>query len=201
MNKKVEKFLLEQDRLISEDRQNTLISLGLTEKEFSPDGKETYLYNQYTYIDGEKKYYRDIAIEVSDEEYELIVSKAAAVEAIRQKEEQLKKIKASRTNVKKWVPIFVVPKDTVETEKDVPETGKSKIASYLRICSWVVGVLLMIIGLVSTLGSDSGFELFLCLISAAIEVLSFYAFAEILDSLAELKAIANGGFKYRESDK
>lgn len=36
---KIESFLEKQDKIILEDRNKILISLGITEKEYSPDGK------------------------------------------------------------------------------------------------------------------------------------------------------------------
>ena len=170
MDNRIEKFLKEQDRIIDEDRQNTLISLGLTEKEFSPDGKQSHYYPDCTYVDGEKRYYREVAMTVSDEEYALIVSKAEQAEAIRLKNEQ-------------------------------PESGKSKIASYLRICAWVICVLLGFVGIVVSIEAESILNLLVYALGAALEVLMFYYYAEVLDSLAELKAIAKGGFKYSETRK
>ncbi|MBQ4627610.1 MAG: hypothetical protein IJB44_00890 [Clostridia bacterium] len=137
---------------------------------------------------------------VSDEEYALIVSKAEQAEAIRLKNEQQKNSVNSRLTVKKWVPVFESPKDgSVQNEQ--PEIGKSKIAFYLRLCAWITGILLLIFGIVSAIEYGSALEFLICLISTAFEMLLFYAVAEILDALAELKAIEKGGFKYSETRK
>lgn len=200
MDNRIEKFLKEQDRIIDEDRQNTLISLGLTEKEFSPDGKQSHYYPDCTYVDGEKRYYREVAMTVSDEEYALIVSKAEQAEAIRLKNEQQKNSVNSRLTVKKWLPVFEAPKDgSVQNEQ--PETGKSKIASYLRICAWVICVLLGFVGIVVSIEAESILNILVYALGATLEVLMLYYYAEVLDSLAELKAIAKGGFKYSETRK
>ena len=68
---KVEQYLEKQNKIILEDREKTLISLGLTDKEYSPDNIESREFPKYNYINGEKKYYKEVAIQVTDEEYAL----------------------------------------------------------------------------------------------------------------------------------
>lgn len=88
---KVEQFIKEQNKIILEDREKTLIALGLTEKEYAPDDKDLisiWEYPKYDYVNDEKKYYREVAIKVTDEEYALILSKAKQVEEIMAKEKQ-----------------------------------------------------------------------------------------------------------------
>ena len=101
---KLGRYLQEQDRIIREDREKTLIALGLTEKEYGDSRQHT----QWDYINGEKRYYREIAIEVTDEEYALILSKTRQVEEIQQRDKEKRKaaLHAPHVPIKKWIPVF-----------------------------------------------------------------------------------------------
>jgi len=195
----IEEFLSKQDKIIAEDRAKILISLGLTEREYAPDNKESREYPKYAYKDGEKHYYRDVAIKVTDEQWEEIIKKAKAVEEIQMREEcerQKKHTQAQGKPIKKWIPIFQKPKDEFSSEGE-EETGKSKIATKLRIVAWLLGIITVIGGFIAG-------KFLLILISFAVcglELLMFYALASILDYLAELTAIAKSGIKYTESNK
>ena len=134
MNTKVEQLVKKLDTTIIEDKEKVLIELGLTKKEYSPDGERSYKYDLCDYVDGKKCYYREIAITISDEEYDLILSKLAQVNEIRSKEEakQRKKQEQSHNSlIKKWIPVFTKPKDPLDDENNSPETGKSKFATII----------------------------------------------------------------------
>ena len=59
---KLEQYIKKQNKIICEDKERTLISLGLTEKEYSPNNLETWQYSKYDYVDGEKRYYREVIL-------------------------------------------------------------------------------------------------------------------------------------------
>ena len=112
---KVEQYIEKQNKIILEDREKTLIALGLIEKEYAPenDNRESYRYPKYDYLNGEKRYYKEVAIKVTDEEYALILSKVKQVEEIKAKEEQERqreRNKVSNRVIKKWIPVFEKPK-------------------------------------------------------------------------------------------
>lgn len=199
-------FLEAQNKIILEDREKTLIELGLTEKEYSPDGKESYLYSKYDYVSGEKKYYRDIAISVTDDEYELILSKVKQVEDIRAKEEKIKLREISRKSnnaTKKWIPIFEKPKDEssyIEEKKPI-DNGKSKMASVIRGSSWTISIIALLFCIFLSINSKNIFPIVIVLCADAIYEIVAYTGAAILDYLAELTSIARNGFKYKETYK
>lgn len=203
---KVEQYIEKQNKIIFEDREKTLIALGLTDKEYSPDNLESRQYSKYDYINGEKRYYKEVAIQVTDEEYALIFSKAKQVEEIKAKEaqeRQKERDKASYRIVKKWIPVFQKPKSewSSPNEKEKVDDGRSKLAPILRATAWIIGVPVLILGILISLGAKSFFPVLITLASGAIEMLIFYALADALDYLAELTAIARNGFKYTETKK
>ncbi len=202
---KVEQFIEKQNKIISEDREKTLIALGLTEKEYSPNNREGRQYPKCDYLNGEKKYYREVAIHVTDEEYALILAKIEQVEHIKMKEEQARQKEQNRTSyrtVKKWIPIFEKPKsEWASTEKKEADNGRSKIAPILRTVAWVLGIVSIILGIVAYFETESPLPFLISLGGGGIEMLMFYVLASILDYLAELTSIARYGFKYNETSK
>lgn len=195
-------YLDKLNKIISEDKARTLIALGLTEKEYAPDGKESWKYSKVDYINGEKKYYRDVAISVTDEEYALILIKAKQVEEIRAKEEQQKQHKVSYRVTKKWIPVFEKQKsDSYSLNEETVDDGRSRIATILRTVSWIIGILAVVAGIAISFETDNFLTLFIVLGTWAVEMLMFYALAAVLDYLAELTSIARHGFKYNESNK
>lgn len=208
MNEKVKEYLNKQDKIITEDREKTLITLGLTEKEYAPnnENRESYRYPKYDYSNGERKYYREVAMTVTDEEYLLILEKAKQVKDIKAKEDiekQKEKNKSSHKTVKKWIPIFEKPKDEWASygEKETADMGVSKVASILRVVAWLMGILTIISGIAISFAAENILSFLIALIVGALEMLMFYALASILDYLAELTSIARNGFKYNESNK
>ncbi len=204
---KIAQYIQKQDKIIREDREKTLIALGLTEKEYSPNNKESWQYPKTEYVAGEKRFYREVAMAVTDEEYALILSKAKQVEQIRLKQEQAKEREQSRQSsrtAKKWVPVFKKPASEWDSpdKKEEVETGRSKIAAIARVVAWILlGTLSVLVGVFSAVGTVNPLLLLLSLGAAAVEMLLFYALASILDYLAELTAIARNGFKYTETNK
>ena len=202
---KIEQYIEKQNKIILEDREKTLIALGLTEKEYSPDDYKSWKYPECDYVNGEKKYYRNVAIQVTDEEYALILSKAKQVEAIKAREEQERlkeRNKGPHLRIKKWVPVFEKPKSewAAPYEEEKIDTGRNKIAFLLRISAWIIGVIAFILGVVIA-AQTTLLPLLIALGASAIEILIFYSIAAILDYLAELTSIARNGYKYTETNK
>ncbi len=198
---KLQSFLKTQDDIIAADRAQTLVALGLTEKEYAPDNLPSREYPQEEWVDGEKRYYREVAISVTDEEYAQILAKTAAVEAIRKKNatEQAKK-RPAKTE-KQWLPIFKLPEQRDENGRPIvlEETGKCKLAFLLRVLALAILAVGLISGLV--LLSENVFSFLTTAIATVVEVLLLYAVAEILDYLATLSAVAKQGYHYRETTK
>jgi len=200
----LEKYIKAQDKIISEDKEKTLIALGIIEKEYAPDGESSNLYAKYDYIDGEKRYYREVAAKISDEEYAEVLRKKELVEAIQAKERQERERKNANqraNNAKKWVPIFEKPKSEWEDpdNEEAPPTGKSNIAAIIRGITWTTLVLAVIGGIILLFANPIiGIAV---LGGALIESILFFALAEILDNLAEQTAIMRGGFVYKETNK
>lgn len=46
----LERYLKAQDKIIAKDKEDLLIALGITEKEYSSDGSSSPLYSKYDYI-------------------------------------------------------------------------------------------------------------------------------------------------------
>lgn len=201
---KIEEYIEKQDKIILEDREKNLIALGLTEKVYSPDNRESWQYSKYDYVNGEKKFYKEVAIHVTDEEYTLILSKAKQVENIKLKEDQAKQKEQNRTSyriIKKWIPVFQKPASEWSSPSEEVDNGRSKIASMLRTVAWILGILSIISGIVIAFGTENFLPILIALGVGAIEMLMFYALASILDYLAELTAIVRNGFKYNETNK
>ena len=203
---KVEQYIEKQNKIILEDREKTLIALGLTDKEYSPDNRESWQYSKYDYVNGEKRYYKEVAIQVTDEEYALILSKAKQVEEIKAKEEQERQREQNKVSyrvIKKWIPVFEKPKSewSSPSEEKKVDNGRSKIASILRTVAWVMGILAFISGIIIAFGTGNFLPVLITLGAGAMEMLLFYALAAILDYLAELTSIARNGFKYTETNK
>ena len=203
---KVEQYIEKQNKIILEDRDKTLIALGLTEKEYSPDNRESWKYSKYDYVNGEKKYYREVAIQVTDEEYALILSKVKQVEEIEVKEEQERQKERNRVSyrvIKKWIPVFEKPKSewSSPSGEEKIDNGRSEIASILRTVAWIIGILAVISGIVIAFGTKNFLPVLITFGAGAMEVLMFYALAAILDYLAELTSIARNGYKYTETNK
>ena len=200
----LERYFKTQDKIIAEDKEKTLIALGIIEKEYAPDGKSTYLYSKYDYIDGEKRYYREVAAKISDEEYTEVLRKKELVEAIQAKERQERERKNANqhTNLaKKWVPVFEKPKSEWDDpdKKDVQPTGKSKVATILSGIAWTSIILGAIVGIILLFAEPIAGGIVLG--SVFVESLFLFAFAEILNNLAEQTAILRGGMIYKETNK
>ncbi|MBO5935654.1 MAG: hypothetical protein J6Q94_09240 [Clostridia bacterium] len=203
---KVEQYIEKQNKIILENRKKTLIALDLTEKEYSPDNRESWQYPKYDYVNGEKRYYKEVAIQVTDEEYTLILSKAKQVEEIEAKEEQERQKERNKTShsiIKKWIPVFEKPKSEWSSlsEDEKVDNGRSKIASILRVVAWIIGIVAVISGVVIAFGTESIFPVLITFGVGVMEILTFYALAAILDYLSELTSIARNGYKYTETNK
>lgn len=199
----VEMYLAKQDRIIMKDKQKTLIALGLTRKEYSPDNIKTREYDKYDYQDGEKHYYKEVAIEVSDEEYAQILEKAAQVEAIKAKEAQKRNGNNTYKVTKQWIPVFKKPVDehALSDEKDKVETGKSKAAKSIRIMKWIIAAVAVVYAIILSVDAESFMPILVAAFSVALEMTLFEGFASILDYQAEQLAILRNGYKYNETTK
>ena len=167
----VEEYIEKQNRIILDDREKTLISLGLFYKEYSPDNTGSSIYSQCEYVNGDKRYYKESAIKVTDEEYELIISKAKQVEKIKGKEEQ--------------------------AELNKESCMSTRIAFVLRSVGWTIGLIYVVFSLFADIVSGSFFLTLIALGVSAINLIMFYALASILDYLAELTSVVRTGFKYK----
>ena len=200
----LERYFKEQDKIIAEDKEKTLIALGITEKEYAPDGEASASYPNFNYVDGEKRYYREVAANISDEEYAEVLKKKALVDAIRAKEQQEleKKQAAQRAHyTKKWLPIFQKPKSEWEGSdpEDETPTGKSSLAQALRTIAWIF-IVLGSLGCLYLLFVNFLLA-FAMILGVALASLLPFALAEILDHLAEQTAILRAGFIYQETKK
>lgn len=201
---KIESFLEKQDKIILEDRNKILISLGITEKEYSPDGKASFKYSKYEYLNGEKVFYREVAMKVSDEEWKQILLKKTQVEEIKDREEQKREKEQKQIqnkSIKKWIPIFKKPKNEWKTDDQQVETGKSRLAFILRVYTWIFGIILFVSGIILSVINETFLPFLMTLGISVSEGFMCYWGAEILDYLAELNSIARNGFKYNESNK
>ena len=202
---KIEQYIEKQNKIILEDREKTLLALGLTEKEYSPDDFKTYKYPEIDYVNGEKKYYRNVAIKVTDEEFALILSKAKQVEEIKRKEEQEREKQRNKVSykiIKKWIPVFEKPKNEslFGDDKEQVDTGKSKAAKNIRITYYVLLAIAFIGAIILSITEEINILPYVA-IGGLVESVLVEGLASILDYLAELTSIARNGFKYNETTK
>lgn len=198
---KVSEFLQEQEKIIAADREKTLIALGLFEKEYSPNGGFSRLYPKYDVVDGEKHYYREVAITVTEEEWQAITEKTKIVSEIRMREEEDER-KARAEMAKKHgirddliLPNFVPEQANVNEEKE--KKGRSGLSFPLRIMAFVLALWYVVGGIIAWCGGHE--EQFVNYIAnAALNFLVFYALAEILDRLAMLTTMGQEGFHIKK---
>ena len=201
----IEQYIEKQNKIILEDREKTLLALGLTEKEYSPDDFKTYKYPEIDYVNGEKKYYRNVAIKVTDEEFALILLKAKQVEEIKRKEEQeqeKQRNKVSYKIIKKWIPIFEKPRNEslFGDDKEQVDTGKSKAAKNIRIRYYVLLAIAFIGAIILDITEEINILPYVA-IGGLVESVLVEGLASILDYLAELTSIARNGYRYDETTK
>ena len=195
---KVSEFLQKQDELIAADHEKTLIALGLFEKEYSPNGGFSRLYPKYDVVDGEKRYYREVAITVTEEEWQAITEKAKTVSEIRAREEEAEK-QAHMEMAKKYAVTDdqILPNLTSEKMEKDKKKSRSGLSFPLRIMSVVLALLYVIGGIIAW--CDGYEDQFLNYITnAALNFLVFYALAEILDRLAVMAAHLQEGFHIKK---
>lgn len=200
---RIEEYLMQQDKIIMEERQRVLIALGLTEKEYSPYGIKTYEYSQCEYVDGKPQYYRLVAMKVTDEEWAQIIAKAEQVETINKRNEERKLIEQKKKQTKlirKIAPIFkkeIKPSIFSELglsekkEKVDTEVGKSKWGGSIRIFAWIILVAGILCFVFMDVESEVQIAVYLCAFGTWAVLMGF---AGILDYLAEITAILRGGF-------
>lgn len=76
MNEKVKEFLdakkVAEKKKYEEEKQSTLIELGLCEKVYSPDNNysEEFSWSEWDSVNSTNRYYKVVAVEITDEEYE-----------------------------------------------------------------------------------------------------------------------------------
>lgn len=198
----VQDFLTAQDKELQKDREKKLLELGIVKKVYSPDGKKTYEYDKCDYLNGEQRYYKEVALEVSDSEWLAIQERVKAISEIEEEEKAIYKQKEEerqRNLVKSILPNFVYKDDSLFGEEK-EESGKSKIAKTLRIIAWIVGIIEFIgaIVLFKQLG-------ILAIVGGVISIVPFmvicYAAAAALDYLARISATLQGGYKVTKTNK
>ena len=195
---KISEFLQKQDDLIAADREKTLIALGLFEKEYSPNGSFSRLYTKYDVVDGEKRYYREVAITVTEEEWQAIAEKAKTVSEIRAREEEAEK-QARMEMAKKYAVTDdkILPNLTSEEMEKDKKKSRSRLSFPMRMMSFVLALLYVIGGIIAW--CDGYEDQFLNYITnAALNFLVFYALAEILDRLAVMAAHLQEGFHIKK---
>ncbi len=186
---KIEEFLESQRKAIAAEREETLIALGLFEKEYAPNNKLSYQYKEFDIENGEKIYYRKKALTVTEEQWAEIVTMQAQLEEMenRKAKKEAQRMQKAGTSVKKWIPIFEKKADSSE--------GESKIALYLRVIAILWACVGGFVGVITITEGLTGIVL---LASVVLSVVLLYAIAEILSYLAELTAIAREGVQYSE---
>ena len=195
---KISEFLQKQDDLIAADREKTLIALGLFEKEYSPNGGFSRLYPKYDVVDGEKRYYREVAITVTEEEWQAITEKAKTVSEIRAREEEAEK-QARMEMAKKYAVTDdkILPNLTSEEMEKDKKKSRSRLSFPMRMMSFVLALLYVIGGIIAW--CDGYEDQFLNYITnAVLNFLVFYALAEILDRLAAITAHLQNGFHIKK---
>ncbi len=202
MSDQVKKYIEAQRSIIERDKEKRLIEFGVTEKEYAPDNQRSYTYDMCEEVDGETKYYRIVAAKVTDEEYAEILENDRQIDLIfaREKEKEAS-LNAPGEEEKKWVPVYELPSgEDKDTERGYKK-GKSSCATTLRVLAWIIFIVVSIVGLITGVDADEGWITFVCIGSGLLNMLFFYALAEILDRLAELTAIARNGIKYKVDKK
>lgn len=203
MSDQVKKYIEAQRSIIERDKEKRLIELGVTEKEYAPDNQRSYTYDMCEEVDGEKKYYRIVAAKVTDEEYAEILENDRQIDLIfaREKEKEAS-LNAPGEEEKKWVPVYELPSgEENTTSAERYSQGKSTCAATLRVLAWILFIVVSIIGLITGADVGEGWMTFVCIGAGLLNMLFFYALAEILDRLAELTAIARNGIKYKVDKK
>ena len=195
---KVEEFIEKQDKIIKEARDKTLIELGLFEKEYAPDGKESYLYPKRDYGN---RYYREVAISVTDEEFNIILEKVEKVKGIKAKNEAMRESRHHKGRiVKRWLPIFAKAKDSNNNGgEEEHDDGISKKATIIRIVYYLLVVLALFAS--GFLNEDFKMGWLYVLIGGVAGALPIEGMISILDYLAELLAIMRSGYKYSEKEE
>lgn len=160
-----ERFIQDQDRIIAEDKEKTLISLGIVEREYAPEWKSGWPYEKSDYINGQRRYYKEVAANVSDEEYAIIIEKAKKVAEIKKKRESNR-----------------LSKDENVSMEDIT----SKVATILRYIVGITAAIAIIAALVLFGDEDTALAGGIVLGSAFVEGVLLWALAEILDRLAEI---------------
>ncbi len=69
MNEKVKKFLEDNKNIELREKENNLIKLGLCEREYRPEGYKDKEKKYRNYDEESGKYYRNIPLDIDDEEY------------------------------------------------------------------------------------------------------------------------------------
>ena len=198
---RVSEFLQEQDKIIANDREKTLISLGLFEKEYSPNGGFSRSYPKYDIVNGEKCYYREVAIEVTEEEWQAITEKAKVVSEIRAREDEEERKARAEMAKKRGVRDDLILPNFVAEEKnengDIEVKGRSGLSTPLRVMAFVLALLYVVGGIAAWCrGCEEQFANYIA--NAALNFLVFFALAEILDRLATLVAMGKAGFHIKK---
>jgi hypothetical protein len=167
---KVEQYIEEQNKIIQEDKEQTLIALGLVEKEYSPYENYDSDYPEYEFVDGKSRYYRLVAIKVTDEEYERVLSKKRQAKQIKKELEILNNEDCDANNY------------------------KSPAAKVLRIVYYILFVVAIIGALILNSKEEINIIPYV-IIGGIVEMVFVEALASILDYLAELTYIARNNNK------
>ena len=198
---RVSEFLHEQDKIIAKDREKTLIALGLFEKEYSPNGVFSRFYPKYDIVNGEKRYYREVAIHVTEEEWQAITEKAKIVSEIRMREEEEEREARAEMAKKRGIRDDLILPNFVAEEKnedgDIEVKGRSGLSTPLRVMAFVLVLWYVVGGIIAWCrGYEEQFMNYIA--NAVLNFLVFFALAEILDRLATLVAMGKAGFHIKK---
>lgn len=195
----VEAYLQAQDKVIQQDREETLIRLGITQREFSPNGEKTWQYTIPSYENGETRYYREIALPVNEQQWKAILEKESAVAQIEERKKEAERKNQTQQlagMVQTIVPMLETPPFSTGASGAQKEAndGRSRIAPFLRGISLLIGILSVLISLLAAINVKESTAFWITVGGATLMVLSFMATAEILDRLANIQANMEKGY-------
>ncbi|MCD8049431.1 MAG: hypothetical protein LUG52_07515 [Clostridia bacterium] len=177
MNEKLEKCLRDKDEVILNERNRVLINLNLTEREMSPKDYKTSDCPKVAYVNGAEKYYREVPIKITDEEWELLQSKLRKVAEI----EKSKK---------------VIPKPKHPSSLSPISGGENTISAVLIGVAVTLAIITAAMGIIVAVIMESAALFFAFALSAAFQTLPYFAFAEIIKSLTQIR----DGFEVQYSE-
>ena len=164
---------------IKQQRDKKLIELGYCTREYKPKSCEEVAYEYPLYDEKKKEFYRLVAVDVSDEQFEQIFSM----------EERVKKSQESKTTLTNEP---TSKSETITTNKPTSAnepTSTTRLASTLTILAWIGFVCFILMGLINANNAyPNGFSIFLTFVGIGTGcLLSLLWFAEVLNLLQGIR--------------